>query len=281
MKTLLALMLFLNTSLAFSLSYEHNDKNSIEELEVIKNDFVSFSKIGEETIESVISTEFKNIIIVKLYAEKMSPRDPVYVKYLVNEKSIVTGEILVNYEYGLKPFDDDLLKERTKNYLAAYLLDNDKGSKNVTIDNISETEETTLYVFTDTSCGYCSKYYDEIPALNAAGVSVKHIPYPRSYNPFSNNEQQAPAFTHISNTLCVKDGGKLLSEYFSKTATNPIVEAELLTSCMETSIKGFFLGQNSGVTGTPGTLLEDGSFVSGYIKAPQMIKILKGKKLLK
>jgi hypothetical protein len=281
MKIFLALMLFFNTSLAFSISYENNDKNSIKELEVIKNDFVSFSKISEETIEAVISTEFKNIIMIKLYAEKMSPRDPVYVKYLVNEKSIVAGDILLNEGYGLKPFDDALLKERTKNYLDAYLLDNDNGSQNVTIDNISENEETTLYVFTDTSCGYCSKYYDEIPALNAAGVSVRHIPYPRSYNPFSNYEQQAPAFTHISNTLCVKDGGKLLSEYFSKTAKNPVIEIDLLTSCIKTSIRGFFLGQNSGVTGTPGTLLEDGSFVSGYIKAPQMIRILKGKKLLK
>lgn len=281
MKIFVALMLILNASLAFSLSYENNNQNSIDELKIIKDDFVAFSKIGEETLESIIATEFKNIIIVKLYAEKMSPRDPVYIKYLVKEKALVSGDILINDSYGLKAFDANLIKERTKTYLASYLADNDKGSKNITIDNISKNEETTIYVFTDTSCGYCRKYYEEIPQLNEAGISVRHIPYPRSYNPFANHDQQSPSFTHISNTLCVKDGGKLLSEYFSKTAINPVLDADLLTACRDTTIKGFFLGQNSGVTGTPGTLLEDGSFVSGYIKAPQMIRILKGKKLLK
>ena len=90
-----------------------------------------------------------------------------------------------------------------------------------------------------------------------------------------------PAFEHISNTLCVEDGGKLLDKYFVKQAINPSVDDEKINDCRSITKKGFFFGQNSGVTGTPGTLLEDGTFLSGYIKYPQMIRILKGKQLIK
>lgn len=282
MKIIMMLLLAFNVNLSFSLDLVENSFNSKEDLKLIQNDFIEFSKINASSIEAIISTDFKNIVLIKLYAEKLSPRESVYHKYLVKEKALIDGEILFRGAYGLKTFDDQLLKDRNLLYLKKYFEKQpDNMTTNVSIDNISDTEQTIIYIFTDTSCGYCRKYYEEIPALNKAGVSVKHIPYPRSYNPFADYDKQVPAFSHISNTLCVKDDGKLLSEYFNKTAINPEIDEPLLKTCKDTTVKGFFLGQNVGITGTPGTLFADGSFVSGYIKAPQVIKLLKGKKLIK
>lgn len=281
MKLLIAFFTMFFINISFAIEYLGNDNSTSEELKNIQPELISFLKISENLIEKIIATDIKNVVLVKLYAEKISPRDPVYIKYMVNEKAMIDGDLVVQGTYGLKTFDDELLKKENKKYLEKYLSLDKNEANRISIDNVSENEQTIIYVFTDTSCGYCRKYYNEVDDLNKAGITVKHIPYPRAFNQYASYDEQAPSFYQISNTLCVDDGSSLLKEYFNKTATNPKLDKNKSNSCYDLTKTGFFFGQNVGVTGTPGTLLEDGSFVSGYIQYPQLIRILKGKKLLK
>ncbi|WP_414736189.1 thioredoxin fold domain-containing protein [Halomonas elongata] len=36
-----------------------------------------------------------------------------------------------------------------------------------------------MTVFTDISCPYCQQLHQDIPQLNAAGITVHYLPYPR------------------------------------------------------------------------------------------------------
>ena len=41
-------------------------------------------------------------------------------------------------------------------------------------------EKASLKVFTDTTCPFCRRLHQEVPELQAAGVAVRYLPFPRS-----------------------------------------------------------------------------------------------------
>ena len=36
-----------------------------------------------------------------------------------------------------------------------------------------------VYAFTDVDCGYCRRLHQEIPALNAKGIELRYLAFPR------------------------------------------------------------------------------------------------------
>jgi thiol:disulfide interchange protein DsbC len=40
--------------------------------------------------------------------------------------------------------------------------------------------KAAIYVFTDADCGYCRKFHSEIDEVNALGIEVRYLPWPRS-----------------------------------------------------------------------------------------------------
>lgn len=119
----------------------------------------------------------------------------------------------------------------------------------------------TITVFTDVDCGYCRKLHNEIADINARGIAVHYLAYPRA-------GLGSPSYRKIASAWCAADrqaalttlkrGGKIAENV---CADNPVAK-ELL------------LGEKVGVTGTPALVLEDGTLVPGYVPAQELAKML-------
>ena len=117
-------------------------------------------------------------------------------------------------------------------------------------------EKAEVIAFTDTSCGYCQKFHQEIPALNDMGITVKYVAWPR-YG------LQSPAGQTMANIWCSADREKAMD--LGKTRQPvPKPEGKCDTTVIDEQI---LLGREMGVRGTPAVYLSDGRKIGGYREA--------------
>ncbi len=119
----------------------------------------------------------------------------------------------------------------------------------------------TIAVFTDVDCGYCRKLHNEIAEINALGIAVHYLAYPRA-------GVGSPSYRKIASAWCADDrkaaltalkrGGEIPENV---CAGNPVADQILL-------------GEKVGVSGTPALVLEDGTLVPGYRPAKELAKML-------
>jgi len=123
-------------------------------------------------------------------------------------------------------------------------------------------------VFTDVDCPYCAKFHKEVPELNKAGIEVRYLPYPRG-------SSRGPGYQALKQVWCADDKAKAMN--IAKG-----VESGSLPSgdCSEGAMvdKGYDLGNQLGVDGTPALFTENGQKISGYVPAQQLIPMLLGQK---
>jgi thiol:disulfide interchange protein DsbC len=118
--------------------------------------------------------------------------------------------------------------------------------------------KATVNVFTDVDCGYCQKLHQEVPELNAMGVAVRYLAYPRA-------GVGSPSYDKIVSAWCAEDPNAALTklkareEIPDKTCENPVAEQ-------------YNLGREMGVNGTPAIVLEDGRLLPGYMPAKELAK---------
>lgn len=124
-----------------------------------------------------------------------------------------------------------------------------------------ENPKATIAVFTDVDCGYCRKLHSEVAELNALGIAVHYLAFPRA-------GLGSPSFRKIASAWCAKDPGAALTSLKNGEeipenvcADNPVA-AQML------------LGEKVGVNGTPALVLEDGTLVPGYRPAKDLAKLL-------
>ena len=115
-----------------------------------------------------------------------------------------------------------------------------------------------IAVFTDVDCYYCQKLHREVPALNAAGIEVRYLAYPRagvgseSYRKIASawcSSNPREAITILKNLESIPD---------NVCSDNPVADQ-------------FMLGQRVGVRGTPAMVLEDGQMLPGYMTADDIV----------
>jgi thiol:disulfide interchange protein DsbC len=118
-----------------------------------------------------------------------------------------------------------------------------------------------INVFTDVDCGYCRKLHKEVPDLNARGIEVRYLAFPRA-------GVGSPSYKKIVSAWCSKTPGETLTELknggaveSNECADNPVADQ-------------YRLGQQMGVNGTPAIVLADGSMVPGYRPAADLARIL-------
>ncbi len=121
--------------------------------------------------------------------------------------------------------------------------------------------KAVLHVFTDIDCGYCRKLHQAVPELNALGIEVRYLAFPRaglgsgSYRKAvtawcSDNRQEA--LTRLKNGEDVPE----------KLCENNPVAAQ------------FELGQELEVSGTPASILSDGTLIPGFRSVADIASIL-------
>ncbi len=118
-----------------------------------------------------------------------------------------------------------------------------------------------ISVFTDVDCGYCRKLHQEVPALNASGIEVRYLAYPRA-------GIGSGSYSKIASAWCADD---------RLDAMNRLKNGESIPtiSCQSPVAKQFNLGSEIGVSGTPAIILADGTMLPGYMPAQALIERLK------
>ena len=106
-------------------------------------------------------------------------------------------------------------------------------------------------VFTDVDCGYCRRLHRDVPALNAAGLEIRYLMFPRA-------GLGSKSYDTSVSVWCAEDQvdaitrAKLGQAIESRTCENPVAEH-------------YRLGQQVGVAGTPTIILDNGRIVPGYL----------------
>lgn len=108
-----------------------------------------------------------------------------------------------------------------------------------------------IYVFTDVDCGYCRKLHRDVPELNARGISVRYLAYPRA-------GVDSAVGKEMSNVWCADNRQNALTAAKNREA----VEAK---SCNDPVAEQYVLGQKLGVRGTPSIYLANGRNLPGYL----------------
>ncbi|MFK7888995.1 MAG: DsbC family protein [Gammaproteobacteria bacterium] len=118
----------------------------------------------------------------------------------------------------------------------------------------------TLTVVTDIDCPYCRKLHKEIPALNAAGVSVQYVMLPRA-------GRDTPSYNKTVGAACAADAEAAI--------TNAMLGATYERgSCDNPIDRHMALARELGVTSTPMIVLPDGVMAPGYKSASALLKLL-------
>lgn len=116
--------------------------------------------------------------------------------------------------------------------------------------------KATLTVFTDVDCPYCRKLHGEVEELNALGIEVHYLAYPRE-------GLRGPTYTRMISTWC-SDDRKVTMTQAKRGGDIPVVE------CDSPVEEEFQLGREVGVTGTPALVMENGMMLPGYVPAAEL-----------
>jgi thiol:disulfide interchange protein DsbC len=142
-----------------------------------------------------------------------------------------------------------------------------QGPRTIEFAPESGKVKTTLYVFTDLDCGYCRKLHTQVPTLNAAGIAVRYLAFPRA-------GLKSESYDKAVAVWCAKDPRAALTA--AKLGEKPAK-----ASCPNPVASQYELGQAIGVQGTPAVYSENGEELGGYLPAAEIIKLLKEEALLK
>jgi thiol:disulfide interchange protein DsbC len=117
-------------------------------------------------------------------------------------------------------------------------------------------------IFTDVDCGYCRQFHRDIAAVNALGIEVHYVSFPRT-------GPNTASWTKAEHVWCAADRREAL--------TNAKLGADIpaAESCVSTPVaEHYALGKRIGLTGTPGLYAEDGTELGGYIPPAALLELL-------
>ena len=118
-----------------------------------------------------------------------------------------------------------------------------------------------IAVFTDVTCFYCQKLHREVDQLNAKGIEVRYLAFPRGGINSEGAQKLATAW-------CAEDQQTTLTELKAG------VELPV-NDCVDNPIAAQYqLGQDMGVSGTPAIVTSSGLMVPGYRPADDLAALL-------
>ena len=115
-------------------------------------------------------------------------------------------------------------------------------------------------VFTDVDCGYCRKLHREMADLNALGIEVRHLAYPRA-------GKDSDSYRKMVSAWCSDDPHNAIGRL-------KLGESIPERSCPNPVVAQMDLGSQVGVSGTPALVTEDGRLIPGYMPAPDLAQAL-------
>jgi thiol:disulfide interchange protein DsbC len=119
-----------------------------------------------------------------------------------------------------------------------------------------------IYVFTDPDCGYCRKFHQQVEAINARGIEVRYLAFPRG-------GLASPVAGKLSSVWCAKDRQRALTD-----AKRGAALAAAPLACKSPVSQQYALGSGIGVRGTPAIFGQDGMQLGGYLPVDELAKVL-------
>lgn len=113
--------------------------------------------------------------------------------------------------------------------------------------------KSVIYAFTDADCGYCRKLHEEMSDINARGIEVRYLAWPRS-------QESVPKMEAVwcsQDRNAAMNQAKMGSDVQAPNCSNPVQEQ-------------MALGASLGVRGTPAIFTQSGQQVGGYLPAAQL-----------
>jgi protein-disulfide isomerase len=145
--------------------------------------------------------------------------------------------------------------------------------ENYTVNWVAANEKTSIYVFSDPTCGYCRKLHKSISQLNNAGITVKYLMYPRDL-PTSSEQALSPTAKTLNNIWCSADQKQAfddaLAGYRIAESSCAALPAEL-NRIESPLVDHYFLGSLFDVRGTPTIITSDGIKIEGFGTAEELI----------
>ena len=194
----------------------------------------------EETIVSAVPTDMDDIYWVT--AEGLPP-------FFTDKagKHIIQGQIIAVGDAA--PVDISAALTATTAQEALKAVD----KKDMVIYPAQGETKAVIYAFTDADCGYCRKLHSEMDDINARGIEVRYLAWPRS-------QQSVPKMEAIwcsQDRKAAMDQAKIGANVQAPSCANPVQEH-------------MALGSKLGVRGTPAVFTETGQQVGGYLPAAEL-----------
>jgi thiol:disulfide interchange protein DsbC len=182
-----------------------------------------------------------------------SPLEGMYQVMVGSNVAYVTadGRFFIQGEiYDLESLEN--VTENTRASARVGLLGSVDSSEMIVFRPASGDVKHTVTIFTDIDCGYCRQFHREIEQVNALGIEVHYLFYPRT-GPNTESWEKA------DKVWCANDRNAALTRAKLGGSVPD-------NQCAETPISAHFtLGQRVGVRGTPAIFAENGELIGGYL----------------
>ncbi len=196
-------------------------------------------------IAAVISTEMPNLYWVTF--------EDVPAVYMSGDgQFIVQGELAKLGDNEVINLSDSLNAQEAKRLITAI------PEKDLIIFSPKSKPKAVIYAFTDVDCGYCRKLHSEVEQINARGIELRYIAWPRGASDVAVSkavwcsEDRKAAITTAKQGLPVQ----------APDCKSPVLEQRRI-------------GMQVGVNGTPAIYNSDGKYLGGYIPVNDLAKMLK------
>jgi len=229
---------------------EPADAKNQNEINAVKKAFLTQIQKVSPSIEV---DEINRASIAGLYQVVINTGDVFYVD--ASGSLFIAGEL-----FELKDGKVANLTENFRAHSRVSSLNNIKADTAISFKPQGDVR-AVLYAFTDVDCGYCRQFHAEVPALNAKGVEVRYLAWPRS-------GMQGDTASRMVSIWCADDKRDALTK-----AKQGVTIPE--KSCANPVDDHFKLGLKLGVKGTPALFLADGRKLGGYRTAADLLRELK------
>lgn len=204
---------------------------------------------GQLRVESMSETPMSNVVEVILSSGEI----------LFSEKSgrfMIAGEMYMTRPEGLVNLTAETRKRQARDLLAGVPED-----QMVIFEPEGETR-ATISVFTDVDCTYCRRLHHDVEAINANGIRVRYLAYPRG-------GLESAAYPKMTSVWCASDRNRAITQ--AKNGQN-LPERE----CQNPVLNHHNLGNRIGITGTPAIVLPDGTLIPGYMDVERLTAAVLG-----
>ncbi len=204
----------------------------------------AIKSLGEGVIiESISPSQLPGIHVMQV-----SSGEILYVSS--DAEFVFSGDLYQVTGAGLRNLTDDRRADRRRKIMA------DIDPEEMLIYSPDQPARASVVVFTDVDCGYCRKLHQEMVEINALGIEVRYLAFPRG-------GVASPTYDKMVSTWCADNPTTALTE----VKLGKSVEAR---SCVNPVQAHYELGLSVGVTGTPAMVTESGHMLPGYLPAEQL-----------